>query len=117
MEGEAGQEGREGRGYYSTGPACSLPGGRGFPQQEGGAGLGKAHQFLPDKVKGEKDKEGGAEEESRTAQYLTPSCLIYTYYTGDVHKVVEEHFTKALSQPNTRGQTWLGHIILVSLGW
>ena len=60
---------------------------------------------VPDeKVKGEKDKEGMEEEDQKNAQYLSANCVIFTYYTGDISKVVDDHFTKALSQSNDRGE-------------
>ena len=56
-----------------------------------------------DKVKGEKDKEGMVEEDQKSAQYLSANCVIFTYYSGDISKVVDDHFSKALSQSNDRG--------------
>ena len=54
-------------------------------------------------VKGE--REGGCEEEpQRTAQYLSANCVIFTYYTGDIIEMVDEHFAKALSQASDRGR-------------
>lgn len=55
-----------------------------------------------DKVKGEKDKEGLEEEDQKNAQYLSANCVIFTYYSGDISKVVDDHFSKALSQSNDR---------------
>lgn len=55
-----------------------------------------------DKVKGEKDKEGMEEEDQKNAQYLSANCVIFTYYSGDISKVVDDHFSKALSQSNDR---------------
>ena len=57
-----------------------------------------------DKVKGEKDKEGLEEEDQKNAQYLSANCVIFTYYSGDISKVVDDHFSKALSQSNDRGR-------------
>lgn len=72
---------------------------------------GQARDSLPplvrgvadtDKVKGEKDKEGLEEEDQKNAQYLSANCVIFTYYSGDISKVVDDHFSKALSQSNDR---------------
>ena len=56
------------------------------------------------KVKGEKDKEGMEEDDQKNAQYLSANCVIFTYYSGDISKVVDDHFSKALSQSNDRGK-------------
>ncbi|XP_054708150.1 transcription cofactor vestigial-like protein 2 [Uloborus diversus] len=40
-----------------------------------------------------------AEKESAAeAQYLSANCVLFTYYTGDISSVVDEHFARALSQ-------------------
>ena len=51
-------------------------------------------------VKGERDKD---EEETRRAQYLSANCVIFTYMAGDISKLVDDHFTKALGQNSDRG--------------
>lgn len=58
-------------------------------------------------VKGEKEsgedsfswngRDGGDEEGHRSAHYLSANCVIFTYYTGDVSKELENHFTASLS--------------------
>lgn len=53
-----------------------------------------------DKVKGEKDGDYG--EQQRSAQYLSANCVIFTYYSGEISKVVDDHFSKALSQTEQR---------------
>ncbi|XP_023236270.1 transcription cofactor vestigial-like protein 2 isoform X1 [Centruroides vittatus] len=35
------------------------------------------------------------------AQYLSANCVVFTYYTGDLASVVDEHFSRALSQPSS----------------
>ena len=52
-------------------------------------------------MKGERDKE---EEETRRAQYLSANCVIFTYVAGEVTKLVDDHFNKALSQSSDRGE-------------
>ena len=47
---------------------------------------------LDKQVKGERDKE--------EAQYLSANCVIFTYLPGEVSKLVDDHFSKALSQSN-----------------
>ncbi|GIY09606.1 uncharacterized protein CDAR_598411 [Caerostris darwini] len=39
--------------------------------------------------------EGGEKAE---AQYLSANCVLFTYYSGDISSVVDEHFARALSQ-------------------
>jgi len=61
-------------------------------------------------VKGEKDtgeesgfawNERDGEEGHRSAHYLSANCVIFTYYTGDVAKELDSHFTASLS-PTSR---------------
>ncbi|XP_053193083.1 LOW QUALITY PROTEIN: transcription cofactor vestigial-like protein 2a [Scomber japonicus] len=34
------------------------------------------------------------------AEYLSSRCVLFTYFQGDISAVVDEHFSRALSQPN-----------------
>ena len=91
------------RGDTSTREGQSLP-----PLLRVGDKLAAAHvsSHVSQVVKGERDGDG-SEEEQRSAQYLSANCVIFTYYTGDISKLVDEHFTKALSQSSDRGIDWL----------
>ncbi|XP_040563422.1 uncharacterized protein [Lepeophtheirus salmonis] len=40
-----------------------------------------------------------------TAQYLTANCVVYTSYIGDPSRMVDEHFTRALSAPSEKSKT------------
>ena len=40
----------------------------------------------------------GEEELQRTAQYLARNVILYTHYVGEVSRIVDEHFSKALDQ-------------------
>jgi len=86
------------RGDTSTREGQSLP-----PLLRVGDKLAAAHvsSHVSQVVKGERDGDVG-EEEQRSAQYLSANCVIFTYYTGDISKLVDEHFTKALSQSSDR---------------
>ncbi|CAL1295998.1 unnamed protein product [Larinioides sclopetarius] len=42
------------------------------------------------------EDKGGAEKAE--AQYLSANCVLFTYYSGDISSVVDEHFARALSQ-------------------
>ncbi|XP_048387433.1 transcription cofactor vestigial-like protein 2a isoform X1 [Stegostoma tigrinum] len=35
------------------------------------------------------------------AEYLSSRCVLFTYFQGDISSVVDEHFTRALSQPSS----------------
>ena len=35
------------------------------------------------------------------AQYLSANCMLLTYFSGDISTNVDEHFTRALSQPSS----------------
>lgn len=55
-------------------------------------------------VKGERGKEGEeegvwgeGEEGHRAAHYMSANCVIFTYYTGEVSKALDTHFTASLS--------------------
>lgn len=35
------------------------------------------------------------------AEYLNSRCVLFTYFHGDISSVVDEHFSRALSQPTS----------------
>ncbi|XP_038078540.1 transcription cofactor vestigial-like protein 2 isoform X2 [Patiria miniata] len=35
------------------------------------------------------------------AEYVNSRCVLFTYYAGELNKVVDEHFSRALSQPSS----------------
>ncbi|XP_055072054.2 transcription cofactor vestigial-like protein 3 [Misgurnus anguillicaudatus] len=57
----------------------------------------------------QRDEEQNAGEEERCketqqpaeAEYLSSRCVVFTYFRGDIGDVVDEHFSRALSQPST----------------
>jgi len=53
-------------------------------------------------VKGERDRDMSEDEQQRSAQYLSANCVIFTYCSGDITKMVDDHFTRALSQSSDR---------------
>ena len=61
-------------------------------------------------VKGERDRDG-LDDEQRTAQYLSANCVIFTYYTGDINKIVDDHFSKALNQSSDRGKKFFKYLL------
>ncbi|XP_015914361.2 transcription cofactor vestigial-like protein 2 isoform X1 [Parasteatoda tepidariorum] len=40
----------------------------------------------------------GEKNDKAEAQYLSANCVLFTYYSGDISSVVDEHFARALSQ-------------------
>lgn len=35
------------------------------------------------------------------AEYISSRCVLFTYFQGDISSVVDEHFSRALSQPSS----------------
>ena len=57
-------------------------------------------------IKGEREAgDQGESGEQRSAQYLSANCVIFTYVAGDISKLVDDHFTKALGQNSDRGES------------
>ncbi|XP_075815359.1 transcription cofactor vestigial-like protein 2 isoform X4 [Microtus pennsylvanicus] len=49
-----------------------------------------------------KEEEGSPEKERPPeAEYINSRCVLFTYFRGDISSVVDEHFTRALSQPSS----------------
>lgn len=51
------------------------------------------------------DEQHGEEVRSKDSQpaeteYLSARCVLFTYFRGDIGDVVDEHFSRALSQPS-----------------
>lgn len=40
------------------------------------------------------------ETQPAEAEYLSARCVLFTYFRGDISDVVDEHFSRALSQPS-----------------
>ena len=41
------------------------------------------------------------ESQPKSSQYLNPNCVLLSYFSGDTSTVVDEHFSRALSQPSS----------------
>ena len=39
----------------------------------------------------------GEEDASASAQYITANCVVVTYFSGEISRVVDEHFSRALN--------------------
>ncbi|KAM5263078.1 transcription cofactor vestigial-like protein 2 isoform 2-T2 [Ctenodactylus gundi] len=49
-----------------------------------------------------KEEEGSPEKEHPPeAEYINSRCVLFTYFQGDISSVVDEHFSRALSQPSS----------------
>ncbi|CAG5133245.1 unnamed protein product [Candidula unifasciata] len=52
---------------------------------------------LPDKDIRDTDKSA----QPKATHYLASNCVLFTYFSGDTATVVDEHFSRALSQPSS----------------
>ncbi|XP_030643159.1 transcription cofactor vestigial-like protein 3 [Chanos chanos] len=62
------------------------------------------HRSLPE-LRREEGQGGGEEVRGKEvqpaeAEYLSSRCVLFTYFQGDIEDVVDEHFSRALSQPS-----------------
>ncbi|PIK59145.1 putative transcription cofactor vestigial-like protein 3 [Apostichopus japonicus] len=57
----------------------------------------------------ETEQNGGVDEVVPEAEYVNARCVIFTFYTGDVNTVVDEHFKKALDQPSSFSRNGVCH--------
>nr|XP_012807174.1 transcription cofactor vestigial-like protein 2 isoform X3 [Jaculus jaculus] len=49
-----------------------------------------------------KEEAGSPEKEHQPeAEYINSRCVLFTYFQGDISSVVDEHFSRALSQPSS----------------
>ena len=66
-----------------------------------------------------KEEEGPEKEtlqQPQDTQYIGANCVLLTYFSGDTSSVVDEHFSRALSQPSSysaesqasKQSTWKG---------
>lgn len=49
------------------------------------------------------DNDDGDSQVGR-AQYLTANCVVFTYYRGDISQVLDDHFSRALSQSGDKSK-------------
>ncbi|XP_006811264.1 transcription cofactor vestigial-like protein 2 [Saccoglossus kowalevskii] len=54
-----------------------------------------------DKPKDEEESDSDKEATTPEAEYISSRCVLFTYFTGDIGKHVDEHFSRALSQPTS----------------
>ncbi|XP_033112008.1 transcription cofactor vestigial-like protein 2 isoform X2 [Anneissia japonica] len=59
------------------------------------------HSLASVKVEEDQSESGSDKDSFPEAEYVSAKCVIFTYFTGDTNKVVDDHFTKALNQPSS----------------
>ncbi|KAM6934451.1 transcription cofactor vestigial-like protein 3 isoform 1-T2 [Xenentodon cancila] len=71
-------------------------------QQAGGRGMLPRDQGLqPLDRRSSSDPEMKDATQPAEAEYLSSRCVLFTYFQGDIGDVVDEHFSRALSQSST----------------
>uniref|UniRef100_A0A3Q3EEE1 Vestigial-like family member 3 n=2 Tax=Kryptolebias marmoratus TaxID=37003 RepID=A0A3Q3EEE1_KRYMA len=76
------------------------------PQQGGGRGMlprdqGPASTGAESGRRASSDSELKDGAQPAEAEYLSSRCVLFTYFKGDIGDVVDEHFSRALSQSST----------------
>uniref|UniRef100_H0W2F9 Vestigial like family member 2 n=1 Tax=Cavia porcellus TaxID=10141 RepID=H0W2F9_CAVPO len=66
------------------------------------SGSGSSSFSSPTAMASIKEEEGSSEKERPPeAEYINSRCVLFTYFQGDISSVVDEHFSRALSQPSS----------------
>lgn len=69
------------------------------PSNSSGSGSSSFSSQTPANIK---EEEGSPEKERPPeAEYINSRCVLFTYFQGDISSVVDEHFSRALSQPSS----------------
>ncbi|XP_070275313.1 transcription cofactor vestigial-like protein 2 isoform X1 [Myotis yumanensis] len=69
------------------------------PSNSSGSGSSSFSSQTPASIK---EEEGSPEKERPPeAEYINSRCVLFTYFQGDISSVVDEHFSRALSQPSS----------------
>ncbi|XP_078699850.1 transcription cofactor vestigial-like protein 2 [Branchiostoma floridae x Branchiostoma belcheri] len=71
----------------------------------GGAATGSRNHTNKDSEATNSATTGGNNggEKPPEAEYINSKCVLFTYFSGDCNSVVDEHFSRALSQPSSFG--------------
>ena len=48
---------------------------------------------------------------------MSANCVIFTYVAGDISKLVDDHFTKALGQNSDRGESSYAMFSILTSTW
>jgi len=54
------------------------------------------------------DEECRERQEPTSRQYVSETCVLLTYFTGDIDSNVDQHFARALSRPSSFGPDYHG---------
>jgi len=54
------------------------------------------------------DDEQQQQQQPTSRQYISDTCVLLTYFSGDVQSNVEQHFARALSRPTSFGPHYHG---------
>lgn len=67
------------------------------------AAFSKMHESLgpPATTKEEEEEEEATKEQPAETEYLSSRCILFTYFQGEIGDVVDEHFSRALSQASS----------------
>lgn len=57
-------------------------------------------ELPPEEEQNAGEEERCKETQPAEAEYLSARCVVFTYFRGDIGDVVDEHFSRALSQPS-----------------
>lgn len=57
-------------------------------------------ELSPEEEQSAGEEERCKETQPAEAEYLSARCVVFTYFRGDIGDVVDEHFSRALSQPS-----------------
>lgn len=69
---------------------------------ESGSSAGASSSFTSHAAASIKEEECSPEKERPPeAEYISSRCVLFTYFQGDISAVVDEHFSRALSQPSS----------------
>ncbi|XP_025903132.1 transcription cofactor vestigial-like protein 2 [Nothoprocta perdicaria] len=69
---------------------------------ESGSSASTSSSFSSHAAASIKEEEGSPEKERPPeAEYINSRCVLFTYFHGDISAVVDEHFSRALSQPSS----------------
>jgi len=69
---------------------------------ESGSSAGASGSFSGHPAASIKEEDCSPEKERPPeAEYISSRCVLFTYFQGDISAVVDEHFSRALSQPSS----------------
>lgn len=74
---------------------------RGMLQRNQGVQQGPAAAIAESSPRSSAESELKDSTQPTEAEYLSSRCVLFTYFQGDIGDVVDEHFSRALSQPSS----------------